>query len=160
MVAADKGVPTVIFRFSNVYGSTCDHPTRVIPAFLTGTLRQTAPRVDSPDHIFDFTHVNDVAVAIMTATEALASKKFEGSKVFNLSPGKGTSLAQLIEILKEITGKDILTVKGKQRNYDIVQYVGDSTKIQKELSFRCRISLKEGLKMMYNEYLDSWRSLN
>jgi nucleoside-diphosphate-sugar epimerase len=155
-VSNKKGIGVVIFRLSNVYGSPFDYPTRVIPAFLTGALRKRTIRIDSPDHVFDFTHVSDVASAILTATSALNSKEIDKNAVFNLSPGTGTSLSQLVDYIRKMTGQDLPTVKGEERNYDVSRYVGDSTKIQNMLGCRCKIELKEGLNLLHDEYLKNW----
>lgn len=158
-VAID-GITSVILRLSNVYGSAYDHPTRVIPAFLTGALKRTVLRVDSSEHVFDFTHVKDVTAALTTVAYALITSKLEQNTIFNLSPGKGTSLLQLVDYIREITGKNIETVNGGERNYDVSRYIGDSTKIWKGLGFRCKIDIKEGLRLLQDEYLATWRSLS
>jgi len=150
-------IPAIIFRYSNVYGSPFDYPTRVIPAFLWGTLTETPLRVDSPSHVFDFTHVKDAAGAIVAAVEKLTSDEFEGHKIFNLSTGKGTSLTQLIDVLKDLTGKELETVAGKNRDYDVSRYIGDCRKVKRELGFQCQISLKEGLDLMIEECRKAWR---
>lgn len=152
-----NSIPGIIFRYSNVYGSPFDYPTRVIPAFLWGVLNGTPLRVDSPNHIFDFTHVNDAAGAIVAAVEKLTSDDFEGHKIFNLSTERGTSLTQLIDILKDLIGKDVETIAGKNRNYDVSRYIGDCRKVKRELGFQCRISLKEGLDLMLEECRKAWR---
>lgn len=144
-------IPAIIFRYSNVYGSSFDYPTRVIPAFLWGVLSGTPLRVDSPSHVFDFTHVRDAAGAIVAAVEKLTSNEFEGHKIFNLSTGRGTSLTQLIDILKGLIGKDVETLAGKNRDYDVSRYIGDCRKVKRDLGFQCQISLKEGLDLMIEE---------
>ena len=157
LMGQTNDLSTIIFRFSNVYGSPFDYPTRVIPAFLWGTLNEKPLRVDSPNHVFDFTHVNDAATAIVAAVEKLTLDEFEGHEIFNLSTGKGTSLTQLIEILKHLTGKDVETVAGKNRDYDVTRYIGDCSKVKRELGFQCQISLKEGLDLMLEECRKVWR---
>ena len=84
----------------------------------------------------------------MAAVERLNIKELEGHQIFNLSPGKGTSLTQLIDILKDLTGKKIQTIEGQKRSYDVSRYIGDSSKIKRELGFQCQITLKEGLDLM------------
>lgn len=152
--AESEGISSVVLRLSNVYGSVYDYPTRVIPAFLTGALKQTPLRLDFPEHIFDFTHVNDVAAGIVKATHALSLEQIGRSTTFNLSPGKGTSLIQLINYIGKITGKSVQTIAGEKRKYDVSHYVGDSTKIRNKLGFKCKIDIEEGLKLLHSEYLE------
>ena len=151
------GISTIIFRFSNVYGSPFDYPTRVIPAFLWGALTETQLRVDSPSHVFDFTHVTDAAGAIVAAVDKLTSKELDGYEIFNLSPGRGTSLTQLIDLLQDLTGKNIQTIDGQKRNYDVSHYIGDCKKAKRELGFKCHVTLKEGLDLMHKECCKVWR---
>jgi UDP-glucose 4-epimerase len=157
VLMGQTNLSTIIFRFSNVYGSPFDYSTRVIPAFLWGTLNDKPLRVDSPNHVFDFTHVKDAARAIVAAVEKLTLEEFEGHEIFNLSTGKGTSLTQLIDVLKHLTGKDIETVAGKNRDYDVTRYIGDCSKVKRELGFQCQISLKEGLDLMLEDCQKVWR---
>lgn len=150
--AVKAGITSIIFRFSNVYGSVCDYPTRVIPAFLTRVIEGTPLRVDSPDLTFDFTHVKDVAAAIFRVVNGMVAGEFSGVDIFNLCPGKGTSLAELIVLLREISGKRITTMQGEPRNYDVTRYVGDCARIEARLGYHCQIQLKQGLELMYNDY--------
>ena len=57
--ARTKGLTTAIVRFSNVYGSTSDHSDRVVPAFARAASLGEPLRVDGPDHVFDFNHLED-----------------------------------------------------------------------------------------------------
>ena len=157
LMGQTNDLSTIIFRFSNVYGSPFDYPTRVIPAFLRGTLNDKPLRLDSPNHVFDFTHVRDAAGAIVAAVEKLTLDEFEGHEIFNLSTGKGTSLTQLIDVFKDLTGKDVEIVAGKNRDYDVTRYVGDCSKVKRELGFQCQISLKEGLDSMLEDCRKVWR---
>jgi UDP-glucose 4-epimerase len=151
--AAKSGIVSLIYRFSNVYGSIYDYPTRVIPAFLGGAIDGKPLRVDSPDHVFDFTYVGDVAMAIAMAVDKMAAGEFTGANVFNLSPGKGTSLTELLEIIKNVIGKEVATAQGKQRSYDVVRYVGNCAKLKSAMGYECRVQLKQGLEQMCADYL-------
>jgi nucleoside-diphosphate-sugar epimerase len=153
--AAKSGMTSLIYRFSNVYGSIYDYPTRLIPAFLVGAIEGKTLRVDSADHVFDFTYVGDVAVAIATAANRLANGDFIGANVFNLSPGKGTSLTELLEIIKRVVGKEVTTTRGRERKYDVARYVGNCTKLKSAMGYECRMQLKQGLEQMCADYLRS-----
>ena len=93
----------------------------------------------------------------MAAVEKLTSNESQGHEIFNLSTGKGTSLTQLIDVLKHLTGKEVETVAGKTRDYDVSRYIGDCGKVKRELGFQCQISLKEGLDLMLEECRKVWR---
>jgi nucleoside-diphosphate-sugar epimerase len=151
----NKGsINSLIFRFSNVYGSKHDHPTRVVPAFLSGALEGKPLRIDSLDHVFDFTHVRDVAEALTVGVKKLSNGEIEGSDTLNISPGVGTSLSELVELIRGVTGTEITTIAGDKRSYDVARYIGNVEKLEARLGYRCRTQLKEGLSLMYEEYID------
>ena len=147
-----ENAAAIIFRFSNVYGSVYDHSTRVVPAFVRFALQGKAVRMDCPDHVFDFTHVDDTSDAIMRGVDSLIENKMEGVDSFNVSPGEGTSLTELIMIIGEIIGNNVATFPGEKRSYDVKRYVGDCTKLEAILGYVCKIKIKEGLTTFCNEF--------
>ena len=149
------GLNSIIFRFSNVYGSVHDHETRLIPAFMSATLSEQPLRVDCPDHIFDFTYVEDVAEASLRGVEALSYGVLEGCEEFNVSPGVGTSLTELVEMISDVTGKEVTTVQGERREYDVGRYIGDVSKLEEILGYRCQTSLNDGLRRLHDDYIES-----
>ena len=68
--ARDEGLRAAIVRLSNVYGSTRDHPDRVVPAFARGAVTGSALRVEGADHTFDFTHIDDTTRGISSRSSA------------------------------------------------------------------------------------------
>jgi nucleoside-diphosphate-sugar epimerase len=156
--AVASGVTSIIFRFSNVYGSVYDHSNRVIPAFLMGVINGTPLTVESPNHTFDFTYVKDVGEGLLAAVKKLSSKEFGGTDVYNFCTGQGTSLEELLGLIQKITGREIITLVGEPRNYDVVRYVGDPSKLKSQMGYRCETNLRLGLELTYNDYLNS-RSL-
>ncbi len=152
---SSRGINSIIFRYSNVYGSVYDHKTRVIPAFMRGALLDQPLRVDCPNHVFDFTYVQDVAEATVRGAEALINDRIQGCTTFNVSPGIGTSLTELVNIVAGVTGKEVTTVPGIKRDYDVGQYIGDSSHLKKVLGYQCQTSLLKGLQLLYEDYLAS-----
>lgn len=69
--ARDRGLRACVIRLSNVYGSTQDHPDRVVPAFARAALLGQPLRIDGCDHTFDFTHISDVVHGIAALVELL-----------------------------------------------------------------------------------------
>lgn len=156
--AAASGIVSIIFRFSNVYGSVYDHSTRVIPAFLMGAINGTPLTVEGSNHTFDFTYVKDVAEGLLAAVKKLSSGEFGGTNVYNFCTGHGTSLEELLGLIRKITGSEIITLVGESRNYDVVRYVGDPSKLKSQIGYRCQTNLRLGLELLYNNYLKRGRS--
>ncbi len=150
--STQKDVPALIFRFSNVFGSVHDYPTRVIPAFIRAAITNKRLRLDGKDHCFDFTHISDVARIICKAAEYLQGGKIEGAEVVNLLPGQGTTLMDLVHHLGDISGKELGYYTSAPRTYDVERFIGCPKKLESLLGERCHIPVKDGLKMYYREF--------
>ncbi|MGA8671163.1 MAG: NAD-dependent epimerase/dehydratase family protein, partial [Terracidiphilus sp.] len=98
---------------SGLVGEVHDPETHLIPLALKAVLRTAPPLkifgndLDTPDGtcIRDFVHVSDLGVAHVLALEYLA----DGGKSLNinLGTGKGTSIKELIETIRRLTGLSV-----------------------------------------------------
>jgi len=91
---------------------------------------------DTPDGtcVRDYVHVTDLADAHILALEYL--KKGGASGSFNLGSGNGFSVVEVIEIAKEVTGRDIPVVMAQRRPGDPARLVADSTKARQVLGWK------------------------
>ncbi|NJD76232.1 MAG: NAD(P)-dependent oxidoreductase [Candidatus Methanoperedens sp.] len=144
--------PSVIFRFSNVYGSVYDHSTRVIPAFVRATVTGSAIRIEGEDNIFDFTHVDDTANAIRAAVNLIEDGRLAGTEVMNVASGRGTTLMQLANLVRTISGVDIPIIKKKLRDFDVNHFIGDPYRLESLLGVRCKIPLYIGIQRLLNDF--------
>ncbi|MCE3249916.1 MAG: NAD(P)-dependent oxidoreductase [Geminicoccaceae bacterium] len=71
LAAREHGMTTAVVRFSNVYGSTDDHPDRVVPAFARGAVDGSDLRVDGSASTFDFAHLGDTVAGVLAVIDAL-----------------------------------------------------------------------------------------
>jgi nucleoside-diphosphate-sugar epimerase len=71
--AQRAGLRACTVRLSNVFGSTADHADRVVPAFARAAALGAELRVDGLEHTFDFTHIDDVTLGIVSLTELLSA---------------------------------------------------------------------------------------
>src|SRR6185295_18246975 len=72
------GIPTLVFRFSNVYGrydNDLDRMERVIPLFVRKIWRGEPITVFGRDKMLDFTYVDDCVAGVTAGIDALASGK-------------------------------------------------------------------------------------
>jgi len=81
---------------------------------------------DTPDGtcLRDYIHINDLCQAHLLALEQLMAGV--ESAAYNLGNGTGFSVKQVIDISKEVTGKNIAVVIGKRREGDPARLVADS----------------------------------
>jgi len=137
------GLRFVALRYFNAAGATEkfgeDHriETHLIPAVLRVALGQKdnvsifGTDYDTPDGtcIRDYIHVLDLASAHMLAL------KTEKSDYFNLGTGGGTSVREIIDTCREVTGKDIPVVEEPRRAGDPARLIASSDKIRTALGW-------------------------
>ena len=138
------GLNFVSLRYFNAAGATEkfgeDHrcETHLIPNVLKVALGQK-PQVDiygtdyeTPDGtcIRDYIHILDLSRAHILA---LGAKE---SAFYNLGTGGGTSVREVIEICREVTGKKIPVVEKPRRPGDPPRLIAASDKIKSELGWK------------------------
>jgi len=141
-------------RYFNVYGpqqNPAGPYAAVIPLFIKSLLEDAAPVINGAgDSSRDFTFVEDVVQANLLAmftTEANAV-----NQVYNIAKGEQTSLKQLFEMLKEISGKSINAIHGPERDGDIKHSLADVSKARKLLGYDPATSPLDGLRKTFDWY--------
>ncbi|ALS26527.1 UDP-glucose 4-epimerase [Paenibacillus sp. 32O-W] len=91
---------------------------------------------DTPDGtcIRDYIHVSDLADAHVLAVERLRGGG--DSAVYNLGSGNGFSVKQVIEIARNVTGRDIKVVTEPRRAGDPAVLVASSERARRELGWQ------------------------
>jgi UDP-glucose 4-epimerase len=146
------GLETVGFRYFSVYG-----PRERAKGRFANTLSQFLwdLKKDIPPVIYgdgkqtrDFVNVKDVVRA-----NILAIKNGVPGEVYNLGTGESASFNRVIEIENDLLGKDIKAkfVKNPIHNY-VMDTLADISKAEKELKFKSRISLEDGIGMSVDYY--------
>ncbi len=123
-------------------GEAHDPETHLIPIVL-----QTALGIRDKIYIFgddyptkdgscirDYIHVNDLAAAHVLAVEALAEGK--KSSIYNLGNGEGYSVKEVIDTVKEVTGRNFEVEISGRRAGDPAVLIASSDKIKKELNWQ------------------------
>jgi UDP-glucose 4-epimerase len=138
------GFKFVSLRYFNAAGATEkfgeDHrpETHLIPTVLRVGLAKS-PNVevygtdyDTPDGtcIRDYIHILDLAHAHILALSATASA------FYNLGTGGGSSVRQVIDACRKITGRKIETIEKPRRPGDPPRLIASSEKIKKELGWQ------------------------
>ncbi len=116
--------------------------THLIPLVLRSILEDdytltvfgTDYRTHDGTCIRDYIHVNDLADAHILAVEALVAKG--ESAVYNLGNGRGFTVREVIEAVKQVTGKNPKVKEGPRRPGDPDVLVASSEKAMKELGWK------------------------
>jgi len=132
----------VVLRFANVYGPRQDSGLEggVVAIFLERMAR------GEPTTIFgdgsqtrDFVYVGDVVDAL------LAAVGHDGG-TFNVGTGRETSVAELHQACRTVAGSDEEPRLEPARLGDALRSVLDVSRIERELDWRARTSLDDGLR--------------
>ena len=142
-------VPTIIVRFSNIYGPSKLIRPDVVPTLVQKCLSPNDVSVWSKKPVRDFLFTEDAAEAIV----ALLDTEYVG--VVNLGTGSSVSIGDITDILENLSGKKI-TDLGKDVSGPM-NFRTDISKIKQLTGWTPQHSLKEGLKITY-ERMKGWAS--
>lgn len=151
---AAYGLEFVVLRYFNAAGADPDgeigeshNPeTHLIPLVLDAASGKRADikvfgtDYDTPDGscIRDYVHVTDLASAHLLALHHLEAGK--GSDFFNLGNAQGTSVLEVVEAARRVTGKDFKATITERRPGDPPKLVGSSEKAMRVLGWRPRFA--------------------
>lgn len=146
------GLKSICLRYFNAAGADPegrlgerhDPETHLIPLVLQAASgKRDAITVFGRDYdtedgtcLRDYVHVNDLCQAHWLAIRKLLES--EKSCSFNLGNGKGFSVQQVIDVCREVTGKEIPVIDGARRAGDPDVLVADSSLAMMELDWRPR----------------------
>lgn len=138
-----KGLDSMILRVSNMYGESqdCNKPMGAVAHFTAKAMSGTPLEIwGDGTTTRDYVHVDDVVRALIMAA------RYEGAeRVFNIGTGRGTSLAQLVDLLKERTPWPVAVNYGPKRGFDVPGNVLDVCRARTELLWTPEITLERGL---------------
>jgi UDP-glucose 4-epimerase len=141
-------------RYMNIYGPRMDDKGTYVSVIMKvlDRLDQGLPPIIFGDgsQAYDFVHVTDVARANVLAMEADATDEF-----FNVGIGVKTSIRELVDMLLEITGSDLVPEFRPQEQMFVTNRVGSTEKAERLLGFRATTSLEAGLRSVVE-----WRRRN
>jgi len=147
-----SGLNSCALRFFSVYGpheGAKGRYANLVTQFLQGMKEGKAPVIfGDGSQTRDFTHVSDIVSGIL-----LAFEKGRQAEVYNVGMGRSYNLKEMVELLNKKLGTSLKPefVENKIKNY--VQHTHcDTTKSEKELGFKAKISLDEGIDKLMEDY--------
>ncbi len=150
--AHNQNLNCAIVRFSNVYGNRFDIFDRVIPRFIRAIATGNTLTIEGGEQLIDFTHIDDTVNSLLKLIDYLGNNEVIQTE-FHFCPGFGWSLYDLISSIEQAIGKTASVKVNQKRNYDVVKFVGDTTKIKTELGLEQFLHLQEGIQKSISEYL-------
>jgi UDP-glucose 4-epimerase len=156
------GLKSVCLRYFNAAGAAYnigeahDPETHLVPLVLQVALGQrenisifgTDYPTDDGTCIRDYVHVLDLADAHIAAIEYL----FRGnpSNCFNIGTGKGSSVKEIIDVCREVTGHPIRALETVRRAGDPAKLVADVSKAKAILAWESKLGVKEIVQSAWN----------
>ena len=143
MYRVNYGLDYTVIRYPNVYGPRQDpHGEAGVVAIFTGLMMKDGPVVINGDgkQTRDFVYVGDCARGNLLA---LTCEDTNG--IFNLGFGRGTSVNEIYEALKKITGYQREAVHGPAKLGETSHIYLDASKARQMLGWMPTVSLEEGL---------------
>jgi UDP-glucose 4-epimerase len=140
------GLKHVSLRYFNACGATgrCGEfhvpETHIIPILFEAALGQRpsfslyGTDYDTPDGtcIRDYIHVADIALAHILALEAIDRVE---ATAYNMGNGNGYSNQQIVDAVRQVTGRSINAIPAARRPGDPARLVASSQKIRQELGW-------------------------
>ncbi len=156
---AQHGFNTITLVPGNLYGPHDNFNLRsahVVPALIHKFIvakENKSPEVvvwGSGKPLRDFVFISDVCEAIL-----LAAENYNGGDLINLSSGAVVTIKELTETIAELTGYQGKIVWDKSKPDGQMRKGYDVTRMKKILGYKCRTSLREGLRKTINWALEN-----
>lgn len=141
------GLDYVALRYFNIYGPRQDYSGAYVSVIMKVLDRIDAgePPVVYGDgsQAYDFIYVGDVARSNILAMQSKAS-----DEVINICTGIRTSIRDLVELLRELTGSKTEVEYRPAAQQFVTDRLGDPTRSRELLDFEATVPLREGLKKL------------
>ena len=136
-------------RYANVYGPRQDPygEAGVVAIFCQNLQDGVVPEIHwDGEQSRDFVYAGDCAHANVLALEG------GDGQAYNVGTGIGTSINTLFHTLTDIAGQDLTPRRGPRRPGDARTSYLDCGKIERELGWKARAGLREGLERTWDHF--------
>jgi nucleoside-diphosphate-sugar epimerase len=146
---------TVSLRYFNVFGPRQDPLSAyaaVIPRFIAAFLDRTPPSVyGDGSQSRDFTYVDNAVDATMLAADA------EGvtGEIFNVACGERTSLNELLDELRAVSGHPIDARYAEPRPGDVRHSLADIGPTRDRIGYEPAVDVRMGVKRTFEYQLEA-----
>jgi GDP-L-fucose synthase len=149
------GMGVVIIRPSNVYGPMCSFDlerSHVLPALIRKFVEKQDPLEvwGDPSVVRDFIYVDDFVEGVLKAFN-----KSNGFDVYNIASGNLYTVGEVVGIIAKLTAHKGKIEYNSSKPMTIKQRMVDTSKAEKRLGFKTKVSFEEGLKRTIEWYQNS-----
>ncbi len=137
-------VPTIVVRFSNIYGATKLIRPDLVPTLIQKVLSpENSVTVWNKKPVRDFLYVVDATEAIVRLMET------DYTGIVNLGSGTSTSVGNITDILEKISNKKIDSIEKEVSGP--MNFVCDISLVKKLTGWAPRHTLEQGLQLTYDK---------
>ena len=157
--ARAQGLSAIALRYFNASGAAPDlglgerhqTETHLIPLVIQAALGQReqvaiyGSDYPTPDGtcLRDYIHVLDLAEAHIQALEAILSRRHQGFAAYNLGTGQGYSVRQIIEAVRQASGRAFRVIEAERRAGDPARLVANPSAAHAALGWQAQHSALE-----------------
>jgi nucleoside-diphosphate-sugar epimerase len=144
------GLETVAVRYFNVFGPRQDPLSQyaaVIPRFITAALNDESPVIfGDGEQSRDFTYVENTVDGTIQA----AGADGVAGETFNLACGEATTLNELLDHIRELSGKTVEATYTDPRPGDLPRSLADISRAREALGYEPAIDIRSGLEKTFD----------
>ncbi len=149
------GIEMIGLRYFNIFGprqSPNGAYAAVIPLFMQCFWDNEAPQINGDGSFSrDFTYVANAVLANRLALFTESNTAI--NQIYNIACGHTTSLNEMVQTLRTISGKSIQAKYGPNRAGDIPHSLADISKAQQHLGYQPKVLFQEGLEQTYQWFI-------
>jgi nucleoside-diphosphate-sugar epimerase len=142
-VARARNLNAVTVRLYSIYGPF-EEPGRLIPTLIREGLRSMLPPLATPGTARDFVYVDDAVDAML---QVAAMPSIKRGAIYNICTGVQSTLADVVAVarrLMKISAEPVWSSM-PDRSWDTDRWVGSPRRIEREIGWRAKTTLEEGL---------------
>lgn len=159
--AVATGLRHTSLRYFNVVGSGSEDiydtsPHNLFPLVFEALLAGKTPRINGTDYdtpdgtcVRDYVHVADTAAAHVVAARRLAAGETL-EPVYNLGSGEGSSVRQIMDTVRDVTGIDFTPEIAPRRPGDPARIVASGELAGRDLDWAMRHDLRDMVASAWN----------
>ena len=139
----------VNLRLYSIYGDW-EEPDRLIPRLIESVRQGKLPNFVSPEISRDFVYIADCVEAFMDAALKM-SPEIRG-KSYNIASGIKTTIGDLVEVCRQAFDIKEEPSWGtmQNRSWDLAEWYGDPTEANKDLGWKTKTPLNQGLRQYFD----------
>lgn len=143
--AVRNDLPIITFRLFSAYGPY-EHKPRFIPSVIRAAIQNKPIKVGNKKYVRDFTYIDDIVSSYLYACNA----SIKPGEIYNIGVGKQRTLEEVVNLIIALSNSKSNVEWGaiptQERQMEMGMWEADTEKTEKELKWKVRFSLEEGLK--------------